>query len=664
MIYNNLDEYIVRKQKTLQVLNNMSGTKSFLAAIWNFRGLLMPSVTHFFDTATDIALVIEWYILKECKKKHEPEYLSLLDMELLFYLSLSVIIYYRISSSLIIYRFSHSKVDFIFQLLFDYYLIKIIYYNLYKYRSFKPQEMINIVRSLEGSTESVFQSILALVFMIQIYQSSQIIDSLALISFAFSLYSVISRYIFVDKHYLDKSAHNSNIKMEDICSWSKLKRGISINWINHCIFRSIDIFTNIIILALFWTQVDIIYLIVLAAILLLFFFLLGRNYASLLQFIKHAVRQPLNQKYAFIAEYRQESNRNLSLLICTVFAHLQALIFIITRLILVTVIAWHTNTSSPLNSEYMTGTWILIIIVGLCSIFNPIFYFVFITKMYKECNRESVTAFSVTSAVANSNQDFLLFTKLLNIDIFVEYDKVKFKNYLPWLNSDFPRHVYNLLAALSIHQTMDWQIYNFLKQWYQEKNVTDNYNYFKNLSFEQYICKQMSNITYKILVTYCRDVTFYQLLMDNGVNFNDYKIVTIPFALGIKALLIDDLCRNCDCIHKKGVNIIPYSKWNGLHYAIRYHKNITIIKWFLDNNIFDINEQTSNHKCTALHIVMIRIKSLKKKKTSLSNTIEARIAQLLIEHNIDQSLKDKWGRTAQSMIGKTVYTALCGQLEY
>lgn len=51
---------------------------------------------------------------------------------------------------------------------------------------------------------------------------------------------------------------------------------------------------------------------------------------------------------------------------------------------------------------------------------------------------------------------------------------------------------------------------------------------------------------------------------------------------------------------------LPYSEWNGLHYACFYHNDTKIIESFVKESVFDINEQTPQHGYTALHLVMLR----------------------------------------------------------
>ena len=211
-------------------------------------------MAHFFDTATDIALVMEWYHLFEFQKNNAnddlPNYLNKdnIDMKAMFICSLSVLIYYRITSAWIVYSLSNSKMDAILQFLFDFYLIKAIYVNIYKMKSHEALPFVKMLRGFEGSTESAFQAILALVFLIKTNK----FDKIAIISFITSLYSLISRYIYSDQAYLKSSTHDSNIEFEDLCPLGKIFIKISIPWLKHVVFRLLDISINILTNALLW----------------------------------------------------------------------------------------------------------------------------------------------------------------------------------------------------------------------------------------------------------------------------------------------------------------------------------------------------------------------------------------------------------------------------
>ena len=57
--------------------------------------------------------------------------------------------------------------DTLLQFVFDFYLLKLIYANIVKMHSYKPLDIIQIYRGIEGSHESAYQAILTMVFLIQ-----------------------------------------------------------------------------------------------------------------------------------------------------------------------------------------------------------------------------------------------------------------------------------------------------------------------------------------------------------------------------------------------------------------------------------------------------------------------------------------------------------------
>ena len=167
-----LNDYIEMQLEKRQ-LKTIIGVGQLTLTIWQLRSLLVASVAHFFDTATDIALMMEWYYLYTLQEEYNkdpdsveiPSYLDPenIDMRALFGCSLTVLIYYRISSGYTVYDLTHSKIDCIFQFLLDFYLIKAIYVNIYKMKSHKALSFVRIIRGFEGQTESAFQAILAMV---------------------------------------------------------------------------------------------------------------------------------------------------------------------------------------------------------------------------------------------------------------------------------------------------------------------------------------------------------------------------------------------------------------------------------------------------------------------------------------------------------------------
>ena len=133
-----IKERIDAKYEKYQQISSKQGLKSFFKTFYKIRGLLIPALTHFFDTATDIALVWEFYILKEMNQFDNQD----VDIDAFFLLSLGVLMYYRISSAFEVWQFTGNKNETILQFLFDFFLKKLIYVNLFKMKSYQASHII------------------------------------------------------------------------------------------------------------------------------------------------------------------------------------------------------------------------------------------------------------------------------------------------------------------------------------------------------------------------------------------------------------------------------------------------------------------------------------------------------------------------------------------
>ena len=242
-----IEMHIVKHQ-----LSSKKGFWLFCSVIYRIKGLLLPAFTHFFDTATDIALTWQWYLLYQIQLKENPMELQNIDMFAFFINSIIVLIYYRISSAFEVWQFTRNKNDAILQFLFDFFLIKLIYINIFKMRSYIPSQVIKQFRMIEGGNESAFQAILTLVFLIktQFNQASLTV----ILSFAASLLSLISRLSVLDKNSLVEEARKvKNISITDFCN-PKLLFCIKMHpkWLFHRLFRSMEIVYSIFLISLFW----------------------------------------------------------------------------------------------------------------------------------------------------------------------------------------------------------------------------------------------------------------------------------------------------------------------------------------------------------------------------------------------------------------------------
>ena len=249
----------VSKQMRKHDLSNASGFVSFLKMCWHLRSIMLSIVSHFFDTATDIALVMEFYILRE--NKSEYDYLQDVDMNAMFLCSLAILFYYRISSSFEVFRFSQNKFDTICQFLFDFYLIKLVYVSLFKLKTYKKADIIKVMRGIEGSNESGYQAVLTMVFLLKTnFEGTSSI--IAIISLVFSYLSLVQRFIVLDYYYLKANANRAlnSASVDFISNIGDLIENICINGVKflniwffyHYFFRMLEVTFSILLLALMW----------------------------------------------------------------------------------------------------------------------------------------------------------------------------------------------------------------------------------------------------------------------------------------------------------------------------------------------------------------------------------------------------------------------------
>ena len=139
-IHQLLSQYIDNQLKKHEIKDKKEFQR-FLKTMWDIRQIMTISASHIFDTASDIALAIEWYILYQ-RQLNDETYLSEynLNMTAMFWCCISAIVYYRINSFYEVYYFTGSFKEGILQFLF-----------VMKMRSYKPLDLIKKMRGVEGT---------------------------------------------------------------------------------------------------------------------------------------------------------------------------------------------------------------------------------------------------------------------------------------------------------------------------------------------------------------------------------------------------------------------------------------------------------------------------------------------------------------------------------
>ena len=103
--------------------------------------------------------------------------------------------------------------------------------------------------------KSSFQAILAMVFLLKTNFSSYKLDGLSniipILSLVFSIWSLISRFIFLDKSFVKEKAQTAGFTLFDVlnCTWYNK---INLWYVFHLYFRAFDVLSGIVIFSLVW----------------------------------------------------------------------------------------------------------------------------------------------------------------------------------------------------------------------------------------------------------------------------------------------------------------------------------------------------------------------------------------------------------------------------
>ena len=230
-----------------------------------FKGLIWTGAAHYFDTATDIALICQFYQIYKHGTYDDNKYN--ISMYALFVGSLLVTVYYRVTSVYLVWRFTRSVKEGILQFVFDHYLIKMICVNLFKMNSTKAMEMLSFMRGIEGGNESSFQAVITLTFLfVTGFDLSESSGVITFVSFVFSFISLVSRFVTLDKYTISPKA-TTFVKPElnGICSvvdhdgqgcCSFHLNRINFYFILHWFVRVVDVSFNLLFLANVWVYLN------------------------------------------------------------------------------------------------------------------------------------------------------------------------------------------------------------------------------------------------------------------------------------------------------------------------------------------------------------------------------------------------------------------------
>ena len=501
-----LKERIDRKYKKYQQVSSKDGLKSFFKRFYKIRGLLLPSLTHFFDTATDIALVWEFYILKDMNEFDNQD----IDIDAFFVLSLGVLIYYRISSAFEVWQFTGNKNETILQFLFDFFLIKLTYINIFKMKSYQASHVIKQFRMIEGGNESAFQAILTFVFLLK---TGNFDNNVAVVSLGASLFSLMSRLSILDKNCLiDEAKELKNFEISDI--FTKPKQAfdkIHKEFVFHRLFRCIEILYSIFLISIFWHFVGGVWLIFLMIVGIVNVY---QQYNRSGQIRTDWFNYILVINIAEVGDYFQGQQGHRDCHIIDTLIPLR--IFYVRSILTIIIVIVLVNNDAFLS--------VILIFPFLATIVTCYIIVKYWTVLHLSQN-SVVENFRIFDYIANDNEECVWFCKYLKCDIFyqitkmsINYNGCKIEVTKPYCGAFYEPS--NVIEAILRSNNVNY--FEIISQWYDEVKLNNNdININNNLYSYSRKHIKMDNEMMGFLLFSCKNVQVFEHFVCNDAYFID-----------------------------------------------------------------------------------------------------------------------------------------------
>ena len=213
----------------------------WLLLTWNKKRLYLCIIPHLFDQATDIAVIIEYYQLR-----NDINISNKIDTIYLFWGSIIIIIVSRIISAIAVSKMTHNCCDFILGIL-DLTMFKAIYVGYILDRK-SPTNIQRYIGLLEATLESFPQLILSTLYVTTtVAYETESISVLIIISLLSSLYALTARVASDDKHI-----YNTNWKgiRCNLCTFPC----INLRYILRVLMRFMEISSRLILYVLLWVN--------------------------------------------------------------------------------------------------------------------------------------------------------------------------------------------------------------------------------------------------------------------------------------------------------------------------------------------------------------------------------------------------------------------------
>eukprot|EP01083_Nonionella_stella_P273194 926654_1 len=311
--YDAILQYIADKKIDL---NTCSGKLKFLfSSINRKRAMYLAILIHIFDTATDIGVVLDWHRLSQYEAQGKDHNLEGMDMKGFFYLSIGVLLFYRLVSSMIIFGMTYSVKKTLLQLL-DLELFETILINWRLGRD-QPCDPQVFIQKLEGIFESAPQAVLQMMYIWK-SNSTTDIDYLVVMSLTFSLVSLSSRFSTDDEKLFQTRSAHFHSKCSNREEWE-----CGEYYFYRRIWRILDVTSRICVLCLVWVCIGgwfLSFYMLIEFIVLLLFSYRHNKYEILFQLVGIMIVNDLpKSSKLFFPVYRYIVHLIL-LIVCTYFA--------------------------------------------------------------------------------------------------------------------------------------------------------------------------------------------------------------------------------------------------------------------------------------------------------------------------------------------------------
>eukprot|EP01083_Nonionella_stella_P008284 23835_1 len=228
------------------IRNEYDGIKEFFKTVWKMRSIYAAVLIHFYDTATDIGVMVDWWLLAQ-DEASGVNYESV-DMTNLFWASVAFLVLYRIISVIMIMKSEESCNISVVLAFFDLIIIRTVW-NAFKDDEEEPTPKQRLIQLIESVCESLPQILLQSVFIIRGFNDPNLKTNanvfLVVLSLAASVVSITNKYVWIDASVYDDKWTEANFKVTK-CPF------VNYRWMLRVLYRFSMVFVRFVVLSLVW----------------------------------------------------------------------------------------------------------------------------------------------------------------------------------------------------------------------------------------------------------------------------------------------------------------------------------------------------------------------------------------------------------------------------